>query len=74
MGAFVELYNTLAEGNAAALLTVTDSSSESLPSGEKLVLSGRRLVWSRLERGLAEKVLTAALSQTREMQTGPGTA
>ena len=74
MGAFIELYNTLAEGNAAALLTVTDSSSESLPSGEKLVLSGRRLVWSRLERGLAEKVLTGALSQTEDMQTGPGTA
>jgi xanthine dehydrogenase accessory factor len=74
MGAFDELYGTLTEGNAAALLTVIESSTQSLPSGEKLVLSGRRLVWSRLERGLAEKVLTGVLPAAGEIQTGLGTA
>ena len=69
MGAFTELSKALAAPKTAALITVVNAPGGRLVGGESLVVVDGKVVWSRLEPGLAQKILSKAHQQIGEQIT-----
>jgi len=73
MGAFNIIYGALTEKKTATFLTVLNSSSDKPQSGEKLVLSGSQVEWSRMERGLEEEIAAWLFSHAGAAKNGQKT-